>query len=380
MTGGSTDAATLDGLRIAVLGTGANGSGIGADLARAGLDVTFVDQWPANVEAIRERGVRVELPEGAEVTEVPVLHLCEAAELRVRFDVVLLLVKAYDTRWACELIRPYVADDGVVVGVQNGMTAGDIAEIMGSHRALGAVIEVTAAMEQPGVVMRHSGHDRSWFALGAPDPASAHHVETAAALLRHAGVVEVTDDIASAKWMKLVLNAAELVPSALLDLSIAECARHEGMREVMLEAGDEAIRAAQLMGLRIRPIFGMTGQAASSPETFVATVLDELLAEYVLPHSRSTVLQDWSKGRRAEVREINGAVVEALARFGEPAPVNRAVVELAAEIEAGRLEPGTGVQPMLMQRIAELRRAAPSATLAARGEPNPTTEEDLRWT
>ncbi|MGR0220666.1 ketopantoate reductase family protein [Agromyces sp. ZXT2-6] len=356
-----TDAAELEGLRIAVLGTGANGSGIGADLARAGLDVTFVDQWPANVEAIRAQGVRVELPSDVEVTEVRVLHLCEAAELRERFDVVLLLVKAYDTRWACELIKPYVADDGVVVGVQNGMTADDIVEIMGPHRALGAVIEVTAAMETPGVVMRHSGHDRSWFAVGAPDPASERHVATAAAVLRHAGVVEVTDDIASAKWMKLVLNAAELVPSAILDLSIAECARFDGMREVMLEAGNEAIRAAQLMGLRIRPIFGMTGAAASSPETYVATVLDELLAEYVLPHSRSTVLQDWSKGRRAEVGQINGAVVDTLARFGETATVNRAVVELAAEIEAGRLTPGTHLRPALTARIAELRERAPSA-------------------
>jgi 2-dehydropantoate 2-reductase len=132
------------------------------------------------------------------------------------------------------------------------------------------------------------------------------------------------------------------------------------MRAVMLEAGDEAIRAAQLMGLRIRPIFGMTGEAASSPETFVATVLDELLAGYVLPHSRSTVLQDWSKGRRAEVHEINGAVVEVLERFGEPAPVNRAVVELAVEIESGRLVPGTHLQARLTARIAELRESAPS--------------------
>jgi 2-dehydropantoate 2-reductase len=361
MTGRETDATVPAGLRIAVLGTGANGSGIGADLARVGLDVTFVDQWPANVEAIRERGVRVELPTGTEVTTVPVLHLCQAAELRERFDVVLLLVKAYDTRWACELIRPYVAEDGVVVGVQNGMTAGDILEIMGPHRAVGAVIEVTAAMDEPGIVQRHSGHERSWFAVGAPDRASAHHVDTVAAILSNAGVVEVTDDIASAKWMKLVLNAAELVPSAILDLSIAECARAEGMREVMLAAGNEAIRAAQLMGLRVRPIFGMTGEAASSPETFVATVLDELLAGYVLPHSRSTVLQDWSKGRRAEVRDINGAVVEALAGFGEDAPVNRAVVELAAEIEAGRLTRGVHLQPVLAARIAELREPAASA-------------------
>jgi 2-dehydropantoate 2-reductase len=31
---------------------------------------------------------------------VRVLHLCQVATLREAFDVVLLVVKAYDTRWA----------------------------------------------------------------------------------------------------------------------------------------------------------------------------------------------------------------------------------------------------------------------------------------
>jgi 2-dehydropantoate 2-reductase len=33
--------------KIAILGTGANGAGIGADLTQAGFDVTFVEQWPS---------------------------------------------------------------------------------------------------------------------------------------------------------------------------------------------------------------------------------------------------------------------------------------------------------------------------------------------
>ena len=41
--------------RIAVVGTGANGAAIAADLTNAGLDVTCIEQWPAHVEAIRKR-------------------------------------------------------------------------------------------------------------------------------------------------------------------------------------------------------------------------------------------------------------------------------------------------------------------------------------
>ena len=42
--------------RIAIVGAGANGASIGADLIAAGRDVTLVEQWPAHVAAMREQG------------------------------------------------------------------------------------------------------------------------------------------------------------------------------------------------------------------------------------------------------------------------------------------------------------------------------------
>src|SRR3546814_5045397 len=118
--------------RIAVVGTGANGAAFGADMVRAGLDVTFIEQWPAHVEAMRAGGLRVEMPGETVTTPVRAFHMCEVATLREPFDIVLLGVKAYDTRWACELIRPLVAADGLVVGLQNGMTLDDVAQIRGA--------------------------------------------------------------------------------------------------------------------------------------------------------------------------------------------------------------------------------------------------------
>ena len=357
---------SLTDLNIALLGTGANGAGIGADLVNAGLTVTWIEQWPDNVSAVRASGVRVEFGQldqdgRVEVAHPRILHLCEAATLREKFHAVLLLVKAYDTRWACELIKPYVADDGFVIGVQNGMSGDDIVEVMGESRALAAVIEITAAMYTPGVVERHSDRDRSWFAVGAPNPAAAHHVETAAAILRHAGVVEVTDDIRSAKWMKLALNAAELVPSAIMDLSIADAAKTPGLYDIMLEAGNEAIAATLADGCTVRPIFGMTGERAANPDTFVETVLNELVANYILSYSRSTILQDWMKHRHSEVNEINGTVVRVLESAGQRAPANQAVVEFAAEIESGTRERGIYNLEPLIARMMEL-----GSTLAVR--------------
>ncbi len=71
------------------------------------------------------------MPEETTVTPVQAINLCEVAKLRERFDLVFLVAKAYDTRWASELIKPVLADDGLVVGLQNGMSIDDIARSSG---------------------------------------------------------------------------------------------------------------------------------------------------------------------------------------------------------------------------------------------------------
>lgn len=324
--------------RIAVLGSGAQGAGIGADLTRAGLDVTFIEQWPSHVEAMRANGVRVNFPDETVVTPVNVMHLCEVATLRQKFDMVFTLVKAYDTRWSVELIKPHLADDGVVIGLQNGMTIDAVADVVGRHRTIGSVIEMASNMYEPGIVNRQTSVEGSWFALGGLDAASQARAEEAAEVLRNAGTVQVTDDIRSSKWMKLVVNAGELVPSAILNLPLSEAVRVPGMHEFMVEACREAVHTAVETGNRIVPIFGNDGLDLTDPNRFVTQLLDDVLTQFSRPDTRTTVLQDWDKKRHSEVDEVNGLVVDERARLGGTAPYNALTVEIAHRIERGELE------------------------------------------
>lgn len=336
--------------RIAFLGTGAQGASIAADFALAGLDVTFIDQWPAHVEAIRANGITVNLPTRTINARVPALHLCQVAEIKQPFDLIFLVVKAYDTTWATHLIKPVLAEDGFVIGLQNGMTHEDIAAVVGRHRTIGAVIEIASNMWVPGVTNRQNDHDESWFAMGALDPAQQHRVEAVADLLRHSGRVEVTEDIRSAKWMKLVVNAAELIPSAIIDTALNDAARVPGMLDVMRAAGYEAMDAALADGATIMPIIGMPPSMSNDPERYVDEILDEVLRTFSREDTLTTSLQDWRKGRRAEVEEVNGWVVQILKAHGRTAPVNQRVVEVALQIEAGKLAPQPENVPLMTQR------------------------------
>jgi 2-dehydropantoate 2-reductase len=337
--------------RIAVLGTGAVGASIGADLTRAGLDVTFIDQWPEHVEAMRSQGVRIDMPDEATTTPVRAFHLCDVATLTETFDVVLFAVKAYDTRWACELIKPLVQPAGLVVGVQNGITLDDMASIMGPERTIGAVVEIAANTFHPGIVERQTPPPGTWFTLGSYDRTARGRETEVAELLSHAGTADITDDIRSSKWMKLVANAAEFLASSIVNLPLAEALAMPGMRRVMDAAGSEALETALALGHRIVPMFGKPGIEKYGPDRYAAALLDAVVSDWTLPTTRVAILQDWMKGRRGEGDAINGLVVAEQRRLGGRAPVNELLVDLSHRIESGELAADPSNAELLVSHV-----------------------------
>ncbi|QBE49075.1 2-dehydropantoate 2-reductase [Leucobacter triazinivorans] len=325
--------------RIAVLGAGANGASIGADLLDAGHDVTLIEQWPAHVERMREAGLTVVSEGEARTVRPRAIHLCEVAEEREPFDAVLMLMKAYDAKWSAQLIAPHLAEDGVMAGVQNGMTTGAVRDAIGAERTVGAVIECSATMFEPGLVYRHTGRESAWFATGLLEGGDPARESVVAELLSAAGRVEHFEDIESAKWMKLVSNATLLVSSAILNLPMLDAMRLTGYRELMIELGEEALRVGTALGYATLPIFGLAVEEVRDPARVVENMTDKLFAGFVRPGATTTVLQDWQRGRRSEADDLNGLVVREAERLGLDAPANRRVLEFARRIERGVLRP-----------------------------------------
>lgn len=63
-----------------------------------------------------------------------------------------------------------------------------------------------------------------------------------------------------------------------------------------------------------------------------------MLTTFSKEDTLTTSLQDWRKGRRAEVQDVNGWVVDILRAHGRSAPINQRVMEIAFEIENGKRE------------------------------------------
>ncbi len=317
--------------KIAVLGVGAIGSSIGADLTRAGHDVTLVDQWPAHVEAMRTAGLRVQTAGVEQQVAVRAHHLCDLASAHVAFDLVFLAAKSNDHRWLAEFIRPYLASDGVLVGTQNGMNDDSIATIIGRQRTIGCVVELQAENFTPGLVVRNTPRERTWFSVGELDGYLTPRVRELETILGAAGRVEITGNIYGAKWTKLIANTMTMGPFGLLGLRNFEAAALPGMHEISVQLGRESHAVGAALGYRMEPIFGLRADefAGSSDENLVTT-MTTLLSH--VGRGRTAPIHDHLKGRRSEIEFISGVVARKGKELGIATPCNDAVVEIDRRI------------------------------------------------
>jgi len=342
--------------RIAVLGCGAIGSSISADLTKAGYDPTVIDQWPAQVEALRTTGLHIQVADGDIKVPIHALHLCDLAAANLEFDIVFLAVKSYDHRWLAEFIKPYLKSDGVLVGVMNGMNDDSIASIVGRNRTVGCCIELSAEIFTPGLVKRNTTHKTTWFAVGELDGFYTPRVKEIQAILSHVARCDVTANIYGAKWTKLIANTMTMGPHGLLGLRNGEAAVLPGMADVAASIGRESLAVGSALGHRIEPIFGLRADefAGTSDENLKTT--REALMRHVGSRSRTAPIHDHIKGRRSEMEFITGVVSRKGRELGIPTPFNDAVLEIDRKINRGEIRMDRSNFELLQETIAGAAR------------------------
>lgn len=324
--------------KIAVLGAGAIGSSLGADLTEAGHDVVLIDQWPAHVEAMKQHGLHVTMPDLEVHSPVRACHLCDVAALKTQFDLVLLACKSGDSHWLTEFIRPHLAATGTLVSVQNSLNDEWVAPIIGMTRDVGCVVELSAEVFTPGVVKRNTDRKRTWLAFGELHGRITPRVQALEALLKCGATTAVTSNIWGAKWTKLVTNSMTQGPIGMLGMTSSEAGGLDPLFQLSMRAGRETIAVGNALGYTMEAIFGMSAQEfiGSTDET-LQNILRTILSH--VGASRNAVVQDHAKGRRSEVAYINGLVAEKGRQAGVPVPYNTAITEVNRLIEEGELKP-----------------------------------------
>jgi len=345
------------GKRIAVLGTGAIGSSVGADLTRAGQDVWLIDQWPEHVEVMRTTGLHVAMAEGDLDIKVRALHLCEVASLKQQFDIVFLTSKSPDTHWLVEFIKPHLAPTGALVSVQNSLNDEWIAPIIGYQRDVGCVVELAAQILGPGNVKRRTGPTKAWFAVGELHGRVTPRAKEIAEILSASGKTEVTSNIWGAKWSKLIVNTMGHAVAAILQGTDLEVSENPKLLQLGIALGRECLDVGLALGYRIEPVFGLTAEEmAGAPDEVLKRIL-VTLCSHIGNHTNS-FLQDLTKGRPTEVHHMNGLIVSKGREVGIPTPFNEEITGIVEQIEKGELKFGREHLERLENLVSTKKAAA----------------------
>ncbi|MBM4357568.1 MAG: NAD(P)-binding domain-containing protein, partial [Deltaproteobacteria bacterium] len=134
----SAAAGSVPSPRLLVVGCGAIGSVVAANLANLGANLTILSRNEAIADAINARGVIVQGDSPLGRVDASVVTTLEGNERP--FDAILLAVQPPQVEDAARRVVGHLAHDGVLVCLQNGLCELRLTEIAGPERVVGAIV------------------------------------------------------------------------------------------------------------------------------------------------------------------------------------------------------------------------------------------------
>ncbi len=294
-------------MRIAIIGTGGIGAPLGASLAKAGEDVTFLARG-THLAAMRDSGLRIEGDRGETIVR-PVQATDDPATIGA-VDLVLFCVKLWDVESAGEQIRPLIGSGTAVIPLQNGVDASErLVPILGASHVLGGVAKVTGSIVAPGVIRQSGKHHGIVF--GELDRQIRPRTERIRDVCQAAGIEsELSSDIQVERWWKFVGLVAFSGLCALTRRPVGDLRDDPDLSLLIDDAMREVIDVGRACGVQL---------ASDALETWRAFIRG------VPANLTPSMAVDLRAGNRLELPWLAGKVVELGKGCGVPTPVNRVV-------------------------------------------------------
>jgi 2-dehydropantoate 2-reductase len=292
--------------------------------------------------AVSARGMRLTGMEAPRVVRARCVTTLDATV--APFDAVVLATQPPQVEDAARRALPWLAPQGAMLVLQNGLCEDRIARIAGSERVIGAVVSWGAAMPEPGVYERTAA---GGFTLGRIDGVDDPRIAAIGAALECVGPVSVTPNLAGARWSKLALNCTVSTLGTIGGDRLGALMRSLTVRRLALRIMTEVVRVAVAEGVRLEKVSGtldLEWLALSDAEIRSAGSAS-LVAKHAMllavgaryRRMRSSMLAAIERGRPPAVDFLNGEVVERGARRGVPTPVNAAAQRMVHAIARGEV-------------------------------------------
>ena len=325
-------------MRIAIYGAGSLGTVLGAYLTKSGVPVDLVNHNRAHVEALRKNGAHIA---GTVDFTVPVSALLPE-EISGKYDIIFLMTKQLSNREVVTFLKDYLAEDGLIATLQNGIPENSIAEIIGPERTVGVVVEWGATLSAPGESTLTSAPDSLSFHMGGMPGIPKERLQKVRDVLEKMCPVEIEPNLPGARWSKLLINATFSGLGTVMGGTFGDVARDPEARNLAASCMKEVIDVGRAAGVTFAPV-----QGKDLVNLFYwSNPFKKALAKLIMPIAMKkhasiepSMLQDLKRDKPCEIDAINGVVCEWGRKEGIRTPVNDRIVKIIHEIQEGKRKP-----------------------------------------
>ncbi|KUO19079.1 ketopantoate reductase family protein [Streptomyces dysideae] len=354
-------------MRYVIIGAGAVGGVIGGRLAGSGHEVVLVARG-GHFEALRDRGLRIRVPEGERTCRPPVVDGPDAlGELRAD-DVLVLAVKTQDSAAALQTWGPVpVAGGGTaaerlpLVCAQNGVESQRLALRL-FRRVYGVCVWLPSTYVEPGVVSAAGAPLTGILHLGRyPHGMDETARLIAADLEKSTFEAPVVEDVARWQYAKLLGNLGNALEAVTGPV-----------------ASDEAATLLDLVRAEGAAVLDAAGIAYVSPEEQKAVRGDKVTLVPLdgAPRGGGSSWQSLTRGTGTiEADYLNGEIVLLGRLHGVPTPLNELLQHLANAFARERRAPGDMPVPEVVRLADEAVAGTPARPRPV--PPGPRTRHTL---
>lgn len=302
-------------MRIAIYGTGGAGGYFGAQLARAGEDVTFIARG-RHLQAILEQGLRIGT-DGGDILIRPAQATDDPAKVGP-VDVVIVGVKTWQLTEAAHAMQTMIATETFVVPLQNGVEAGlQLASVLGAQHVLNGLCGTFSWVDSPGHI--RSIGETHFIKFSELDNRSSERALRLKQAFERAGVkAEIPPDMQAALWEKLMLVAGYGGVGAVTRAPVG-----------VIRALPETRRMIERC---MREIFAVArARRVALAETSIEKTMTFI--DSLVPGGTPSLQRDIAAGKPSELDAWNGAVVRLGQEAGVPTPLNEFIYHSLLPLE-----------------------------------------------
>lgn len=289
---------------ISIVGCGAMASLYGAYLHQlSDLQLVLWGNWQEQISTVKQHGLILKSTQPESAIDLDMRFTTEQA---LHSDLVLFLVKSYQTRQAAVWAKDHLSTDAIALTLQNGIGNHEmIAECFGQGQSFAGTTDNAAHLVEPGVLKVASiGKTLIGYRKN-----QRHQAESLSRLFQRAGLpCKISPGPETVLWEKLIVNVAINPLTAIFDIPNGNLVKISRLNQLKNKIVEEVLAAAEKIGIPLTD----HDMIKKTDDICRATA-----------ENYSSMLQDIRHQRPTEIEAICGRMLRMAHNAGQDMPICR---------------------------------------------------------